>query len=99
MTYYKHHVFFCCNQREGGERCCNNCGSRAMRDYQMELGDGLGRRRGGSGRTYFDYTGRYRAPCSADGCRNTCDDTYRACFEGCGGTVTATQTCTAHCGT
>ncbi len=86
-----------CDRRE--RLCLNDADSRAMRDYQMELGDGLGRRRGGSGRTYFDYTGRYRALCSANGCRNTCDDTYRACFEGCGGTVTATQACTANCGT
>ena len=23
MSYFKHHVFFCCNQREPGETCCN----------------------------------------------------------------------------
>ena len=22
MSYYKHHVFFCLNQRQGGEACC-----------------------------------------------------------------------------
>ena len=32
-TYYKHHVFFCINQREGGKTCCANCGSPQMRDY------------------------------------------------------------------
>jgi (2Fe-2S) ferredoxin len=33
MSYYRHHVFFCCNQREPGKTCCNNHGSQAMRDY------------------------------------------------------------------
>ena len=33
MSYYKHHVFFCCNQRAAGETCCNNSGAQQMRDY------------------------------------------------------------------
>ena len=33
MNYYKHHVFFCVNQREGGEACCAAKGAQAMRDY------------------------------------------------------------------
>ncbi|MFB1030396.1 MAG: (2Fe-2S) ferredoxin domain-containing protein, partial [Thauera sp.] len=24
MSYFKHHVFFCCNQRQPGESCCND---------------------------------------------------------------------------
>jgi (2Fe-2S) ferredoxin len=24
MSYYKHHVFFCCNPRTDGESCCND---------------------------------------------------------------------------
>lgn len=36
MSYYRRHVFFCCNQREGGEPCCNDHGSRKMRDYAKE---------------------------------------------------------------
>ena len=31
--YYKHHVFFCTNQRAAGEVCCANHGSPEMRDY------------------------------------------------------------------
>ena len=26
MSYFKHHVFVCTNQRDGGEQCCNNVG-------------------------------------------------------------------------
>lgn len=33
MSYYRYHVFFCCNQRDCGERCCNNHGAHEMRDY------------------------------------------------------------------
>jgi (2Fe-2S) ferredoxin len=36
MSYYQRHVFFCCNQRQEGERCCNNGGSQKMRDYAKD---------------------------------------------------------------
>jgi (2Fe-2S) ferredoxin len=36
MAYYKYHVFFCCNQRKEGERCCNDGGSQQLRDYAKE---------------------------------------------------------------
>ncbi|MEW6353758.1 MAG: NAD(P)H-dependent oxidoreductase subunit E [Pseudomonadota bacterium] len=31
--YYRHHLFFCVNQRAPGEISCNNCGAQALRDY------------------------------------------------------------------
>ncbi|MFP4380574.1 MAG: (2Fe-2S) ferredoxin domain-containing protein [Candidatus Sumerlaeia bacterium] len=31
--YYKYHVFFCTNQRDGDRPCCNNHNSAEMRDY------------------------------------------------------------------
>lgn len=36
MSYYKHHVFFCVNQREDGEACCNDRGAEAMRGYAKD---------------------------------------------------------------
>ena len=33
MSFYKHHVFFCLNQRDPPEKCCANQGSEAMREY------------------------------------------------------------------
>ncbi|MBA2352806.1 MAG: (2Fe-2S) ferredoxin domain-containing protein [Burkholderiales bacterium] len=33
MSYYLHHVFFCCNQRTAGEACCADRGASEMRDY------------------------------------------------------------------
>lgn len=85
-----------CDRRE--RLCLTDSESRAMRDYQMELGDGLNRRSSASSRTYFDYADRYRSLCYVGGCRDACDATYRTCFEGCGGKVTAQRVCTANCG-
>ena len=33
MSHYKYHVFFCCNQREPGDACCNNHGASDIRGY------------------------------------------------------------------
>ncbi len=33
MSHFKHHLFFCCNQREPGANCCNNHGAQDLRDY------------------------------------------------------------------
>ena len=31
--YFKHHVFFCCNQRTDGRGSCEDHGATALRDY------------------------------------------------------------------
>jgi (2Fe-2S) ferredoxin len=36
MSYYQHHVFVCCNQREAGEQCCNNVGGSEMFAYAKD---------------------------------------------------------------
>jgi len=36
MSHYKHHVFFCCNQREAGEGCCNALGATEMQTYAKD---------------------------------------------------------------
>lgn len=45
MSYYQHHIFFCTNQREAGDVCCQNHNALAMRDYMKAriklLGDRL----------------------------------------------------------
>ena len=30
MSYYQHHVFFCTNQRDPGEQCCNALGASEL---------------------------------------------------------------------
>ena len=32
MSYYRHHIFFCLNQRSGGEACCADQGAQAAFD-------------------------------------------------------------------
>lgn len=41
-AYYRHHVFFCINQREGGKPCCADKGAVAMRDYAKDRVKTLG---------------------------------------------------------
>jgi len=36
MSYYKHHVFFCCNQRNPPEVCCANHGSVELQAYAKD---------------------------------------------------------------
>ena len=40
--YFKHHVFFCCNQRAPGDSCCNNQGAQALRAYAKDRVKALG---------------------------------------------------------
>ena len=35
-SYYRHHVFFCINQRDDGCACCADKDSQAMRDYAKQ---------------------------------------------------------------
>ena len=41
-NYYKHHVFFCLNQREDGGACCSDKGAEAMFDYAKKQAKALG---------------------------------------------------------
>ncbi len=36
MAFYRHHVFFCTNQREDGQPCCARFDARQMRDYAKQ---------------------------------------------------------------
>lgn len=42
MSHYRHHVFFCCNQRDDGRACCNQHGAQALRDYAKQRVKQLG---------------------------------------------------------
>jgi (2Fe-2S) ferredoxin len=42
MSYYSHHVFCCCNQRDGGRVCCNDKGASEIRDYAKQRVKELG---------------------------------------------------------
>lgn len=34
--FYRHHLFFCCNQRDDGRESCNDHGAQELRDYCKE---------------------------------------------------------------
>jgi (2Fe-2S) ferredoxin len=42
QPFYRHHVFFCCNQRDDGRESCNDHGSQRLRDYAKERCKQLG---------------------------------------------------------
>ncbi len=44
MSHFTHHVFFCTNQRPGGEACCNNHGATELRAYAKDRVKALGTR-------------------------------------------------------
>ena len=42
MSHFKHHVFFCCNQREPGETCCAARGAVEAQTYAKDRISQLG---------------------------------------------------------
>ncbi len=42
MSFYKHHVFFCVNQRPDGEACCNDHDAEGVRAYAKQRIKALG---------------------------------------------------------
>ncbi|HET6655267.1 MAG TPA: (2Fe-2S) ferredoxin domain-containing protein [Gammaproteobacteria bacterium] len=42
MSYYKHHVFFCTNQRNDGSPCCQNHDAARMRKHAKARVKALG---------------------------------------------------------
>ena len=62
MSYYQRHVFFCCNQREGGETCCANQGAVGMRDYAKRRVKELG------------MAGEGKVRVNVAGCLDRCDE-------------------------
>jgi len=60
--YFKHHVFFCCNQRGEGEVSCNNSGATAMQTYAKSRISALG------------LKGKGNIRINKAGCLDRCDD-------------------------
>ncbi|MEK9769430.1 MAG: (2Fe-2S) ferredoxin domain-containing protein [Betaproteobacteria bacterium] len=62
MSFYKHHVFFCCNQRDDGRPSCNDHGSQAVRDYAKAKIKKLG------------LSGRGKVRVNQAGCLDRCEE-------------------------
>jgi len=42
MSFYRRHVFFCCNQRPAPEKCCATAGALEMQQYAKQRVKALG---------------------------------------------------------
>jgi len=62
MSHYKYHVFFCCNQREPGEACCNTHGAARLRGYAKDRIKAL------------NLSGKGKVRINAAGCMDRCDE-------------------------
>jgi (2Fe-2S) ferredoxin len=62
MSYFSKHVFFCCNQRGGGENCCNNHGASEMRAYAKDRIKAL------------KLSGKGKVRINQAGCLDRCDE-------------------------
>ena len=62
MSYYQHHVFFCCNQREPGAVCCNARGATELRAYAKARIKSLG------------LSGKGRVRINTSGCLDRCQE-------------------------
>ena len=61
MSHYSHHVFFCCNQRDGGRSCCNDHAASEVRDYAKKRVKELG------------LSGEGKVRVNMAGCLDRCD--------------------------
>lgn len=62
MSYYRHHVFFCTNQRDDGRPSCGDCAAGALRSYMKRRCKELG------------LTGPGKARINTAGCLDRCGE-------------------------
>ena len=62
MSYYKHHVFFCCNKRDPPEACCANHNASEMQAYAKQKIKELG------------LNGKGKVRMNKAGCLDRCDE-------------------------
>ncbi len=62
MSYYKHHVFFCLNQRDDGARCCGDHDAEEMQKHAKSRIKKL------------DLNGKGEVRINKAGCLDRCDE-------------------------
>jgi NADH:ubiquinone oxidoreductase subunit E len=62
MSYYKHHVFFCLNQRDSGKACCADHSAGKLQEYAKAKVKALG------------LSGKGACRINKAGCLDRCDE-------------------------
>jgi len=62
MSYFQHHVFFCCNKREPPEKCCADAGAADLQAYAKGRIKALG------------MSGQGRVRINKAGCLDRCEE-------------------------
>ncbi len=62
MSYFQHHVFFCCNKREPPEKCCADAGAADLQAYAKGRIKALG------------LSGQGRIRINKAGCLDRCEE-------------------------
>jgi (2Fe-2S) ferredoxin len=62
MSFYKHHVFFCTNQRANGELCCEQGDATSLRAYAKQKIKELG------------LSGKGKVRINTSGCLDRCSE-------------------------
>jgi (2Fe-2S) ferredoxin len=62
VSFYQHHVFFCCNKRDDGRPCCQQHNASDVRDYAKKQVKSLG------------LSGEGKVRINQAGCLDRCDD-------------------------
>lgn len=62
MSYFQHHVFFCCNKREPPEKCCADAGAADLQAYAKGRVKALG------------LSGQGRIRINKAGCLDRCEE-------------------------
>lgn len=65
MSHFKHHVFFCTNQRDAGIVCCGARGADELRNYAKDRIKALGLNKGKEGQAIR---------INSAGCMDRCDE-------------------------
>ncbi len=66
MSHFKHHVFFCTNQRDAGIVCCGARGADELRNYAKDRIKALGLNKGKEGQAAIRI--------NSAGCMDRCDE-------------------------
>lgn len=61
-SYFKHHIFFCINERDNGRKSCNDCGAQELQEYaKLKIKE-------------LNQSGKGRVRVNKSGCLDRCEE-------------------------